>query len=149
LRILDLSFVTELRGYCDSDGGDDSSSSKSTSGYLFSPGHGAGRISWRSKLLPITAKTVAEAEYTAAHYAGQEAVYLRNLLSDLGFTRTSVTAIYEENTACRAMSQNPVLHASSKHILRRYHYIRELVDRGFQVLMTDIKTTANTVDALT
>eukprot|EP00286_Rhodomonas_abbreviata_P017767 CAMPEP_0181321730 /NCGR_PEP_ID=MMETSP1101-20121128/18848_1 /TAXON_ID=46948 /ORGANISM="Rhodomonas abbreviata, Strain Caron Lab Isolate" /LENGTH=48 /DNA_ID= /DNA_START= /DNA_END= /DNA_ORIENTATION= len=43
-----------------------------------------GPISWKSKRQACTTLSSAEAEFVAASMAGQEVIYLRNLLRDLG-----------------------------------------------------------------
>jgi hypothetical protein len=51
-----------------------------------------------------------------------------------------VTVIYCDNQSCIKMSENPVDHDRSKHIDTRYHYIRDMVQKGavqLQYLSTD------------
>ena len=51
-----------------------------------------------------------------------------------------MTVIYCENQSCIKMSENPVDHDRSKHIDTRYHYIRDMVQKGavqLQYLSTD------------
>eukprot|EP00961_Rhodomonas_salina_P079843 1073017-Rhodomonas_salina.1 len=71
--------------------------------------HGAA-ISWRSKSQEIVAMSTAEAELITASRAAQEleALYLRTMLSDLGYEQTEPTTIFKDNDACIAMSKNPV-----------------------------------------
>ena len=40
----------------------------------------------------------------------------------------ATTIIYEDNEACIAQSKNPVNHKRSKHILLKYHYLRQLAE---------------------
>ena len=68
-----------------------------------------------------------EAEFVAASQAGQEAIYLRETLTDFGFPQTKVTLLYEDNLACVAMSENQVRRKFSRHIDIRKYYVRELV----------------------
>ena len=51
-----------------------------------------------------------------------------------------MTVIYCDNQSCIKMSENPVDHDRSKHIDTRYHYIRDMVQKGavqLQYLSTD------------
>jgi len=50
----------------------------------------------------------SETEFVAASLAGQEAIYLRETLTDFGFSQTKATLLYEDNLACVAMSENPL-----------------------------------------
>ena len=51
-----------------------------------------------------------------------------------------MTVIHCDNQSCIKMSENPVDHDRSKHIDTRYHYIRDMVQKGavqLQYLSTD------------
>ena len=51
-----------------------------------------------------------------------------------------MTVIHCDNKSCINMSENPVDHDRSKHIDTRYHYIRDMVQKGavqLQYLSTD------------
>jgi hypothetical protein len=72
----------------------------------------------------------AEAEYMALCAATQEAAHLRVLLQDIlpAYKASAEPAIiFEDNTACIAMSNNPVHHERTKHIDNKYHFIRERI----------------------
>ena len=71
----------ECVGYSDADWAGDTEDRKSTSGYLFSLN--GGLVSWRSKNQSCVALSTAEAEYMALASAAQEALWLRQLTSDL------------------------------------------------------------------
>jgi len=45
----------------------------------------------------------SEAEFVAASLAGQEAIHLREKLTDFGFSGTKATLLYEDNLACVAI----------------------------------------------
>ena len=74
--------------------------------------------------------STAEVEYVAACLASCEAVWLRKLLLDLFDLQLDATCIYCDNQSCVKLSENPVLHDKSKHIKIKYHYIRDMVQRG-------------------
>ena len=116
-------------GYSDSDWAGDHDTRRSTTGYLFMLDNG-GAVSWSSKLQPTVALSSAEAEYMAVCAAVQEAIHLRQLISDLGYMQDQPTVIFEDNQGCIAMSANPVFHKRTKHIDIRYHFIRERITSG-------------------
>ena len=41
-----------------------------------------------------------------------------------------VTCIFYGNQSCAKLSKNPVVHDKSKHIEIKFHYIRDMVQRG-------------------
>ncbi len=60
--------------------------------------------SWRSKKQTSVALSTAEAEYIALSGATQEAMWLRQLISELN--HLEVTVIYEDNQSAISMSHN-------------------------------------------
>ena len=76
------------------------------------------------------AMSTAEAEYVAACSASCEAVWLRKLLCDIFDLQLDATCIYCDNQSCVKLSKNPVFHDKLKHIKIKYHYIRDMVQRG-------------------
>ena len=59
-----------------------------------------------------------------------EAVWLRKLLYDLFDLQMDATCIYYDNHSCVKLLKNPLFHDKSKHIEIKYHYIRDMVQRG-------------------
>ena len=53
-----------------------------------------------------------------------EAIY------DLFYLQLDATCIHCDNQICVKLSKNPVFHDKSKHIEIKYHYIRDMVQRG-------------------
>ena len=76
------------------------------------------------------ALSIAEAEYVAACLTSCEAMWLRKLLSDLFDLQMDATCIYCDNQSCVKLSNNPMFHDKSKHIEIKYHYIKDMVQRG-------------------
>ena len=56
--------------------------------------------------------------------------------------------LYCDNNEAIAQAKEPRSHQKSKHILRRFHLIREIVNRG-DVKICKIATDANVADPLT
>ena len=71
-----------------------------------------------------------EAEYVAACLDSSEVVWLRKILFDLFDLQLHTTCIYCDNQSCVNLLDNPVFHDKSKHIDIKYHYIRDMVQRG-------------------
>ena len=76
------------------------------------------------------ALSTAEAEYVVACSGSCEAVWLRKLLSDLFDLQLDATFIYYNNQSCVKLSENVVFLEKSKHIEIKYHYIRDMVQKG-------------------
>ncbi|KAL4285133.1 hypothetical protein GQ457_16G021100 [Hibiscus cannabinus] len=70
----------------------------------------------------VVAQSTAEAEYIAA---ANQAIWLRNLLSDLGFKQESAIVILCDNKSAINIAENPVQHGRAKHINVKFHAIRE------------------------
>ena len=120
--------TSALVGYSDADWGNDCNDSKSVTGYLFQIGGTA--VTWKSQKQSCVALSTAEAEYMALSSAAQEAVWMRELNSDLGNQQSQPILIFEDNQSAIAMAKNPQFHKRSKHINIKYHYVREQVGKG-------------------
>ena len=57
-------------------------------------------------------------------------MWLRKLLSDLFDHLFDSTCIFYENQSCVKLSENLVFHDRSNHIEIKYHYIKDMVQRG-------------------
>jgi transposase InsO family protein len=117
-----------LSGYCDADYAGDTSDRRSTTGYMFKVGSGA--VSWNSKRQQTTATSTVEAEYMATSHATKEAIWLRQLMVDVGCTQGEATTIMCDNQGCISLAKNPTHHSRTKHIDVQYHFIREKLELG-------------------
>ena len=108
-----------------------------------------GPVSWVSKKQVTVSLSSAESEYMAAAHCAQEAVYSRRMLVWLGVPQSGPTVLSEDNQACIALSRDQgVLHARTKHIDIRHHFLRQLVQRG-EIVLVHISTKLQTADMLT
>ena len=113
-----------LTGYADASyANEEKCASRSGYGFML----GKSLISWYSGSQPVIAQSSAEAEYYAAGFAANEAIWLKQLLESLGFSQETIT-IYEDNLACIALTKNPQFHKKTKHIQVKYHVIRQYVE---------------------
>jgi len=118
----------------------------SISSYCFNLGSGA--ISWMSKKQRVVANLSCYAEYIALHDSSHELIFLRQLLSSLGFDTPSPTPILCDNDTARRLAEDHVGHPNIKHIQVKFHYIRDLVEDGTASL-TRVRSQDNTADILT
>ena len=59
--------------------------------------------------------------------ATQEAVWLRQLLSDMHCVPKFPTVMKEDNQSAIAISNNPQFHGRTKHVDIKFHFVREQV----------------------
>ncbi|KAJ9563184.1 hypothetical protein OSB04_008344 [Centaurea solstitialis] len=137
-----------VTGYSDASFQTDRDDFRSQSGYVFTLNGGA--ISWKSSKQDTIADSTTEAEYIAACDAAKEAVWLRNFLSDLRVVASISRPIdiFCDNSGAVAQAKEPREHHKSRHVLRKYHLIREIIGRG-DVRICKIPTEDNVADPLT
>ena len=138
----------ELVGYTDSNFQFDRDDSKSVSGFIFTLNGGA--ICWKSFKQNTVADSVCEAEYVAASDAAKEAVWIRKFLGELGVAPSldGPVLLYCDSTGAIAQAKEPKSHHQTKYILRRYHLVREIMERGV-IDLRKIDGKENLADPLT
>ena len=77
--------------------------------------------------------------------ACSEIVWLRGILSELGFSQPDPTPLYADNTSAIQIVANPVYHEHTKHIEVDCHYIREALDSHI-ISLPYISTTLQIAD---
>ena len=112
-----------VEGYADADWASNNTDRKSYTGYSFFLAGSA--FSWQSKKQDVFALSSTEAEYIALCTAAKEAVYLRRLLKEVGYSSEDPILLKGDIQ----ISKNPVFHKRAKHIEIKYHYIRDVVER--------------------
>ncbi|KAL2251634.1 UNVERIFIED_CONTAM: Retrovirus-related Pol polyprotein from transposon TNT 1-94 [Sesamum indicum] len=108
----------KLVGYVDSNYANDRDSRKSTTSYIFTLCDAC--ISWKSQLQNIMALSTTEAEYIATTEAIKEAIWLKGLLSEIGFLKEKLT-VFSDSQSSIQLCKNPVFHYRTKHIDVRDH----------------------------
>jgi hypothetical protein len=136
----------QLMGYCDADWGGDLDTRRSTTGYVFKIAGGS--ISWSSKRQPTVALSSTEAEYMAVCAAAKEAIWLRQMLTELGMTQHGPSPIFQDNRGSIELAKNPVFHKRTKHIDIRFHFIRDLL-KASRIMLPWISTKEMIADFLT
>ncbi|CAL8085513.1 unnamed protein product [Prunus armeniaca] len=69
-------------------------------------------------------------EYISAAEATAQAIWLRFVLSDFGEEQAEPTQLLCDNTSAIPISKNPVHHHKTRHINRRFHFIRDALQDG-------------------
>ena len=78
---------------------------------------------------------VRRREFVVASQAGQEVVYLRELLKGFGLPQKKPTEIWEDNASCIIMSENLTNRDRSRHVDVKVHYLRDLIRDGYSSRM--------------
>ncbi|VFQ70865.1 unnamed protein product [Cuscuta campestris] len=135
-------------GYTDASFQTDRDDYKSQVGYVVCLNGGA--FSWKSSKQDTTADSTTEAEYMAAAEAAKEGVWIKKFISELGVVPSinDPIPLFCDNTGAIAEAKEPRSHQKTKNIVRRYHIIREIIDRG-DVEICKVGTDDNIADPLT
>ncbi|RVW92102.1 Retrovirus-related Pol polyprotein from transposon TNT 1-94 [Vitis vinifera] len=138
----------EVVGYSDSDFGGCSDDRKSTSRYIFMLAGGA--ISWKSVKQSLIASSTMYAEFVACYGASSQAVWLRNLISELQVVDSIFRpiVIYCDNNAVVFYSKNNKISTGSKHMEIKYLTVKDLVKKG-DIVIEHIRTESILADPLT
>lgn len=107
--------------------GGDVATRRSTSGLLVMMGN-APVI--KSKHQRTVALSSAEAAYMALSLAAQEALWLRNLLSEISLKDLPPTAVKVDNQAAIALAEHVGYQSRAKHIDLRYRFVPDAVQVG-------------------
>ena len=109
-----------------------------------------GAVSWNSSKQKVVARSTTESEYVAASEAAKEAVWMKKFIADLKVVPTidKPIEILCDNTGAIAQAKEPRSHHNTKHIQRKYHYIRDVVAQG-DITIGKIHTDLNLADPFT
>ncbi|GFY95385.1 hypothetical protein Acr_10g0007700 [Actinidia rufa] len=111
--------------FTDADYAGSKTDSRSTSG--FCTFRGTHLLSWKSKKQAVVSRSSAEAEYRAMAQGTCELMWLRSLLTELGFPTAGSSTLFCDNKSAIMLASNSVLYESTKHIKVDVHFIREKV----------------------
>ncbi|KAH9684612.1 DNA (cytosine-5)-methyltransferase 1B [Citrus sinensis] len=135
----------EVAGFVDSDYAADKDRRRSITCFVFTICGGA--ISWKSFLQSVVALSTTEAEYIALTEVVKEAIWLRGLVSELGF-KQEVVIVGCDSLSDIQLSKNPKYHERTKHIDVRMHFIRDEISKGV-VNVAKVPSEVNPADMLT
>ncbi|GJS70549.1 retrotransposon protein, putative, ty1-copia subclass [Tanacetum coccineum] len=89
-------------------------------------------VTWKSSKQDTVADSSCEFEYITACKASNEVIYMKNFIGDLGVVPTvqDPIKIFYDNENAVALTKEPKDHRKSKHIERKYHFVRSKVEEG-------------------
>ena len=137
-----------VRCYTDASFQTDRDDSRSQSGFVFTLNGGA--VSWKSSKQSVVADSTTESEYIAASDAAKEAAWMKKFIADLDVVPSiqKPIEIFCDNTGAIAQAKERRSHHKAKHILRKFHYIREIMERG-NIVKSKVNTDQNLADPFT
>jgi hypothetical protein len=142
----DTSAPKPFYAFSDTDHGGNKDNGRSTSTFVLKIGSGA--VSWMSCLQPIVVLSTTEAEYIAAASAGQEVIWMRQLLGKLGFPVTGPLPLLLDNQSAIQVGKNPEHHGRMKHLDLQFFWLHNIVTSG-KIALHYIPTADMAADLLT
>ncbi|KAI3735752.1 hypothetical protein L6452_15264 [Arctium lappa] len=120
-----------LHAFTDANWAEDKDNYRSTTGYIVYVG--SNPISWSSKRQSTLARSSTEAEFWVVASTTTEVQWLTSLLSELGFSSTTIPTVYCDNLSATSHSANPVFHSRMKHLALDFHFVREKFNKDLFV----------------
>jgi transposase InsO family protein len=115
-----------VEAYTDADWAGSIDDRRSTSGYFTFVG--GNLVTWRSKKQNVVARSSAEAEFRGMALGLCELLWLKILLSDLGYSPTQPLRLHCDSKAACDIAHNPVQHDRTKHVEVDRFFIKEKLD---------------------
>jgi hypothetical protein len=133
-------------GYVDSDWAGCVDTRRSTSGYVFFMG--GTPVCWSAKRQPIVALSTTEAEYISLARGSQQAMWMKNWLSEVFLPQELPFPLRGDNLGSVSLTQTTKEHGLSKHLDIRWHYIRDRVADG-EIAVSTVPSKENVADIFT
>jgi hypothetical protein len=131
--------------YADSDWASDIHTRRSTTGYMVMLASGV--ISWNTRAQKTVALSSTEAEYMSLSDTCRQLQWMHSLLYELGMPIDTIP-LCGDNQGAIFIASNPVQERRTKHIDIRYHYIRQVLEKG-EVALYFVEGSENPADMLT
>lgn len=112
-----------IESYTDADWAGNITDRKFTAGYFTFVG--GNLVTWRSKKQNVVALSSAEAEFRGMAKGLCELLWLRKLLTEIGFAPNGEMDLFCDNKAAIDISHNPVQHDLTKHVEVDRHFIKQ------------------------
>lgn len=132
--------------YTDADWAGDKGDRRSTSGYFSLVGDNL--VTWKSKKQKVVSLSSAEAEFRGIAKGIAEVLWIKKLLTEVGFPPKETTRVMCDNKAAIQISENPVQHDRTKHVEIDRHFIKEKLEAGI-IELPFVKSQEQVADILT
>jgi hypothetical protein len=116
-----------LEAFSDADYAGDKETRKSTSGVVCT--YAGAAITWQSKKQQCVALSTTEAEYVSAALGAKELIWLKKMFGECKIDDINYV-LNVDNTSAMKLIKNPEFHQRSKHIDVKYHFLRDLYNKG-------------------
>ena len=149
-RFLVYGGQSELRvtGYTDASFQTDRDDCASQSGWVFLLNGGV--VAWKSKKQDTVVDSTCESEYIATCEGSKEAIWLKQFIGDLGVVPSikEPVEMFCDNTAAVELTKKAKDRENTKHIDRKYHFVRKKVQESF-VVVSRVASENNPIDPFT
>ena len=105
-------------------------------------------ISWSSRKQRLVVDSTCYTEYIALHESSHKAIFLHQLLDDIGFPCCSSTPLHCNNDAATRLAEDHVFHSQVKHIHVKLHSIHDMIAFG-NIKLLRVRSEDNSADILT
>jgi hypothetical protein len=89
---------------------------------------GSSLVTWSSRKQSSVAQSTTKAEYVSAASCCSQLLWITCTLSDFG--DCSHVPLMCDSMSAISVAKNLVLHSRTKHIEVRYHFLRDIVEKG-------------------
>ena len=86
-------------------------------------------VCWATKATSMVCLSTAESEFVAATEAVKDVLWLRGLLSELGFIHATPSIVFEDNQSCVAMVRNHIVSGRNRHFCVKMAWLRSQVNQ--------------------
>ena len=138
--------LSTLHGATDATWGADRSHRRSVGGIVFL--YAGGAVYYKCRYLPTIALSSTEAEFASMADAGKAALYLRSLLSDMGFTQDLPTEIQADNRGAMQMATAQQPTRRTRHIDMKQFVILQWSEEDL-ISFTDCPSALLVADSMT
>lgn len=118
-----------VTAYADADWANDVLDRKSYTGYVIKLGKN--NINWESRKQRCVALSSTEAEYLAITDVMKDLCFLKNFLFEILCKDIDVILYNDNQSAHKLLEAKEYCHKKTKHIDLRYHFIKDLIQKGF------------------
>ena len=133
-----------LKGYVDAVFTGDCDKRRSLTGFSFTLG--SNLISWKSNLQSVVALSTTEAEFIAVSEEVKEAIWLKGLISELGYDQDAIELLCDKQSAIH-LTKNQKYHDRTKHIDVKLFFVRDIIEKE-TVSIQKVNTEDNATDFL-